>query len=144
MSVAPSISPPASGSPTSAEHAGHGRSRLLPLPACILLAAGAVGAAAYGVVSYHENEAWMDFHTEPPRVWDAAMASLRENGYTPSGDSRLGINDSEIRAGDATVWVERHPGGVTRAKVRVGTFDSAENKRLAALVLEGMKKRLVK
>lgn len=115
---------------------------LLLQPSCVLVAAGAVGAAAYGVLSYHENEVWMDFHAEAPQVWEAALASLKEHGYTPAADARLGSADGTIRAGNATVRIERHPQGVTRAKASVGTFDTAENRRLGALILEDTKRRL--
>src|ERR1041384_5525502 len=110
------------------------------LPGCVV-AAAAAGAAVYGALSYHENEAWMDFHTDLPKVWTAMLDSLQENGYPPDRRKQPGVNEGEITAGEATVKVERNP-GFTRVKVRVGTFDSEENRRHAGLILEGMKKRL--
>ena len=112
------------------------------LPAGCFVAAAAAGAAVYGALSYHENEAWMDFHTDLPKVWTAMLDSLQENGYPPDRTRKPGPNEGEIQAGEANVKVERNPGDFTRVKVRVGTFDNEENRRHAGLILEGMKKRL--
>lgn len=114
---------------------------LLPMSSCIV-AAVAAGAAAYGAISYHENEAWMDFHTELQPVWQAALESLQEHGYAPLPGQQPGPTGGEIRAGDAYAKVERHPGGFTRVRARVGNFDTADNRRLAGLILEGIKRRV--
>ena len=112
------------------------------LPAGCIVAAAAAGAAVYGAISYDENEAWMDFHAELPKVWQAMLDSLQAQGYAPDRKKVPGINEGEITAAEATVKMVRNPGGFTRVRVRVGTFDSEENRRHAGLILEGMKKRL--
>jgi hypothetical protein len=111
------------------------------LGGCIV-AAAAAGAAVYGAISYDENEAWMDFHADLPKVWTAMQDSLQENGYAPDRTRKPAVNEGALQAGEATVKMERNPGGFTRVRVRVGTFDSEENRRHAGLILEGMKKRL--
>ncbi len=111
------------------------------LPGCVL-AVVAAGAAAYGAVSYSDNEAWMDFHADSERVWDAALQSLKENGYAPDPKAKLLPGDTELRAGDCVLKLERHPTGFVRIKVRVGTFDTEDNRRKSGLILENMRQRL--
>ncbi|MGE3171362.1 MAG: DUF3568 family protein [Planctomycetota bacterium] len=116
---------------------------LLPaLPGCIVAAAAAVGAAAYGAISYHDNEATMDVKQDLPTVYAAARASLRDLGFPVDDRRQPGATEGTLHAGDAKVVVERHPGDVTRVRARVGTFDTDDNRRRARLILEAIKERL--
>ena len=113
----------------------------LVAPGCIAAAIVVGAAAAFGVVKYTENEAYRDFHDPLPAVWSATVASLRENGYPLPHDPLHGPNEGQIEAGDAKVVVERHAEDFTRVRVRIGTFESEDHRRRAALVLDGVASR---
>ena len=115
---------------------------LLPLPGCLLAAAAAAGAAAVGVVSYENNEAWMDYHATLPEAWSAATRAMRNLGYQVP--DRPAPTDSEgvIEAEGVKVTVQRQPNEITRVRARVGTFDTDENERRAKLILEEVRKLL--
>jgi len=113
----------------------------LPAGGCIL-AAVAVGAAAFGVVSYHENESWMDYHSDMAQVWTATVAAMREQGLPVAGDPKPNATDGTLQSGEARVIVESQPGNFTRVRAAIGTFDTADNKRKAGLLLEAIKAKL--
>lgn len=115
---------------------------LAPLGSCLVVAAAAVGAAAFGAISYHENEAQMDVEQDVPTVFAAAKAALRELAFPVDDAEQPGATGGTLKAGEARVLVERHPGGRTRVRVSVGTFRTDDNLRRAGLVLEATKKRL--
>lgn len=109
---------------------------LVLVPGCVVVAAAAVGAAAVGVVSYDHNEAWMDFKDTMPVTWAATLRALRAQGYVVPGEPQPGPIDGIVESGAAKVVVEAHPGGYVRVRVRVGTFDTADNERRAKLLLQ--------
>src|SRR5262249_34115208 len=115
---------------------------LLSCAGCFVAAAAAGAGVVYGAISYQQNEATMDVQQDLPTVWAASKAALRELGYTVDDSQKPGATEGTLRAGEAKVVVERQPGNVTRVRVRVGTFDTDDNKRHAALILEATKKRL--
>ncbi len=117
---------------------------LLPmlLSGCIVVAAGAVGAAAYGAISHHENEARMDVPHDLSRVFTAARDALRELGFLVEDAGQPGPTEGTLKAGDAKVVVERHVGNSTRVRVMVGTFQTDDNTRRANLIVESIKRRL--
>lgn len=106
---------------------------LMPLSGCLAVAAGAAGI---GYVRYKRNEETRDFRAELEEVWAAAEEAM----------GRLGHADPEQVSRNATAWVmegeayrvrvERHVEGTTRLRVRVGTFESAEHRREALLIVE--------
>ncbi len=114
---------------------------VMPFGGCVVAAAAALGVAAYGAVSYHENEAQIDLQTSLPQAFDAVLQSLRALGEKVSDDLRPGATEGQIEVGDYRVRVERHPEHVTRIRVRVGTFKADDNRRRAALLLEAVSKR---
>lgn len=115
---------------------------LLLLPSCIVVAAGAVGAAAYGAISHHDNESRMDVQHDLSRVFTAARAALKELGFPVEDGTPPGPTEGTIRAGDAKVVAERHVGNITRVRVMVGTFQTDDNTRRANLILEAIKRQL--
>lgn len=114
---------------------------LLSLPGCIV-AAAAVGAAAYGAISYHENEAWLDVQQDLPTVWAASKRALRAQAFPVDDTAMPSTTEGTLRAGDAKVAIERHPGNRTRIRASVGTFDTDDNERRAKLLLEAIQKEL--
>ena len=111
-------------------------------PGCVAAAVVVGAGAAFGVIKYMDNEAYRDFRTSMDATWSAAVASTREQGYPVSSDPAHGPSEGEFEAGDAKVIVERHPEDFTRVRVRIGTFESEDNKRRATLILEGVARRL--
>jgi hypothetical protein len=109
---------------------------------CFLAAAAAVGAAAYGVVSYDRNEARTDFHAGLAEVWQATLQSMRDLGYSVDLAQKPGATEGTITTGEAKVIVERHPEEFTRLRARVGTFDTEDNRRRAGLILDAVRAKV--
>ena len=109
---------------------------------CVVAALAVGAAAAYGTIKYTENEAYEDFHANLDTTWRATVASLRENGYTAAENAAHGPVDGHLEIGDAKVTVETQPGDNSRVRVRIGTFDNEDHRRRAALILEGVSRRI--
>jgi hypothetical protein len=117
---------------------------LLVLPGCIFAAAAAVAAVAVGVVSYENNEAWMDYKGTLDQLWNATLQAMRKQGYVVPGDPKPNATEGTIEAGETRVVVETHAGGYVRVRVRVGTFTSEDNERKAKLLIEEVTAQLPK
>lgn len=117
---------------------------LLPwLASCVALAAAGAGAAAtYGYVSWRQNEETRDFQKPIEAVWKASLHSLEAQEYAIRQGPKLTRTEGTIEAESADVKLERLASGSTRVRVSVGTFDSAENRRLARLLLDEIGRRL--
>ncbi len=116
---------------------------LLGLSGCVAaVAAGAV----YGIVKYDGNEAMRDFDASVERVWRASLDALEGRGYElPAGVSReLAERQDTAEATGDGYWlrVEEQPEKRTRVRVRIGTFNTDEHKRKAALLIESIADRL--
>jgi hypothetical protein len=101
-----------------------------------------VAIAAVGMKSFLENEAHVDVRAPLDDAWNASLEALGENGYAFGEPTWHGATEGRIRVGDTNVVVERHPGNLTRVRVRVGVFDLADNRRRAALLIESVAKRV--
>jgi hypothetical protein len=110
----------------------------LALP--VLLVAGA--GAYFGAKSHAANESRRDVRVPLQDAWLATLEALGETGFVLSETSACGPTDGRVRAGDATVTVERHPGGFSRVRVRIGVFDTEDHRRRAALILEAIANRI--
>jgi hypothetical protein len=130
---------------------GHVVRRLAPLVlsaaaslagGCVVAAVAVGAAAAFGTVKYTENEAYRDFHAPLDATWKATIAALREEGYPVADSASHGPSEGKIEIDDAKVTVVREPGDATRVMVRIGTFSTDEHKRRAALILDGVAKRV--
>lgn len=115
------------------------------LTSCIVVAAGAVAAAAYGAISYHENEAVMNAKQDLRTTFLASREAMNELNFPVDATQKEpgdGSTEVTLTGGDAKVVLERHPGEVTRIRARVGTFDTEDNRRRAGLLLEKIRERL--
>jgi hypothetical protein len=114
----------------------------LPVAAggCLFLAVGA--AAAFGVVMYLENEAYQDFHADLDTTWNATLAAMRKLGYPVQEGMPHSTTEGEVKINDAHVRVTRESGGHTRVHVRIGTFETDDHRRRAALLLEEIAKSI--
>jgi hypothetical protein len=108
----------------------------------VFAAVALVAFTALGVKSFLDNESHVDVRAPLDDAWNAVLESLGENGYSFGEPTWHGATEGSIRTGDTNVIVERHPGSTTRVRVRVGTFDLADNRRRAALLLESVNKRV--
>lgn len=116
---------------------------LLPaLPSCIVAAVAAVGAATYGAVSYNGNEASVTVQKDLATVTQASKTAMRELGFPVDDTQQAGVTECTLTGGEAKVVLERHPGEVTKIRVRVGTFETEDNKRRSGLLLEKIRAHL--
>ena len=100
------------------------------------------GAAAYGLMSWMDNEAHRDLAAPFDATWQAAVDTLEDAGYAVDHVGLPTPTEGRIRVDDTQVVVERQPGGLTRVRVRVGRFDRSDHRRRAALILEGVANRV--
>ena len=117
----------------------------LPASGCMAVAAAAaVGTVAY--VQYEKNEVFKDYDRELDVVWTAAIDSLEALGYRVPYDVDRVLSgpatEAEIDGEDYSVRVEQHIGSRVRLRVRVGTFDTQDNRRRADLIIEEISGRL--
>ncbi|MSR37623.1 MAG: DUF3568 family protein [Planctomycetes bacterium] len=111
----------------------------LSLQSCILVAAGAIAGAAYGAVSYSNNEATMEVTQDFTKVFAAAKKALRKLQFQVDDTQVATATEGTLKSSDVTVDVERLPGNTTRVRAKVGTFATADNERRAKLILEEIK-----
>jgi len=67
--------------------------------------------------------------------------ALPETGYAVTGSS-LGPTEAHVAAGAARVALASFPDGRIHVAVSVGTFENADNRRRAALILERIGSRI--
>lgn len=108
----------------------------------VLGAFAAAGLGACVVWSFRTNEARRDLRESLDDVWDVSVGALGENGFLFGETAWDGATEGRVRAGEATVVAERHPGGITRVRVRVGALRTPDNLRRAGLILESISARL--
>jgi uncharacterized RDD family membrane protein YckC len=108
----------------------------------VLAAFAGVGICACVAWWYRRNELRRDVRVPLDAVWDASVAALGENGFLFGETTWDGATEGRVQAGDASIVAERHPGGITRMRVRVGTFRTPDNIRRAGLILESLSSRL--
>ena len=117
----------------------------LPLTGCVAVAVAAA-AGTVGYIQYEKNETYTDFKQDINVAWTASVDALEALGYeiTYSVARTLSepINESEIEGKGYKLRLERYPGDMTRARVRVGTFDTEDNRRKADLILEEISRQL--
>src|SRR5262249_34176809 len=72
--------------------------------------------------------------TRAPTVFAVSKKALRNLSF-PVDDPQVATpTEGNLNAGDAKVRVERLPGGTTRVRASVGTFDTKDNERRAKLI----------
>ena len=116
-----------------------------PLTGCAAIAvAGAAGAVGY--IQYEKNETYAEFDQDILVVWTACIDGLEALGFEiPYSVARTltgPVNESEIEGEGYKLRLERYLGDITRVRVRVGTFDTEDNRRRADLILEEISRRL--
>jgi hypothetical protein len=112
----------------------------LPLAGCLALAAGA--AAGYGAVQVAENESSRTYACSMERAWNASLDALGDVGAPRMTVPPPTRTEGAFRAGDVWVRVEKVSETAVRVRVRIGTFDTADHRRRAALYLDAVSSRL--
>ncbi len=107
---------------------------------CVAVAAGAI--ATVGYIKYDKNEAFGDYEKSFDDVWDASYGALSELDYEVLSTDKESPSEGRMTTEDIKLRVERHPGQLTRVRVRVGTFATEDHRRRAALVLERIRAKL--
>jgi hypothetical protein len=72
---------------------------------CITAGAYIVGRTVYGVTE-KRNTVGMNYHAEPPAVWNAAQVELASMGQEPESGAKLKKNKGELKAKDVKVRIE--------------------------------------
>ena len=114
---------------------------LSPALSGCLVVAGA--AAAYGTVQYVNNTVQEDFREDESDVREASADALHTLGYTFV--EKKEETDPTVRVfegHDLEVRLERRARGVVRVQVRVGLFDTDENRRRANVILDEIARQL--
>jgi hypothetical protein len=105
-----------------------------------VVAAGAAGGLAAAKIA--GNQVTRDYPVPLRTAYEATLSALPALGYPAPKASTLGPSEARVEAGDAAVAMATFPGGTTRVAVRVGTFESADHERRAALIHERLAARL--
>lgn len=116
------------------------------VPATGSCVAVVAAGAAYGFVKYDKNEASQEFETSIESAWSASIKALETSGYTvdPTVARDLASEADSAKVEGDGYWlrVEKHIESRVRVRVRIGTFESKENKRKSALLLEAIQEGL--
>jgi hypothetical protein len=108
----------------------------------VLASLTAAAAAVVLVRSLEANEVRRDFRAPFADTWDAAIDAIGQTGFAVGEPTWYAATEGTIRAGDAVVRIERHPGDVVRVRVRIGSFATSGRLRRAALILEQVAQRV--
>ena len=117
---------------------------MLFLPGCVAVALVVGAAGTYGAVEYVDNGSSRDFAATLDTTWSATIASMRDLGYPVATTLPHGPTEGHVEINDTEVWVEEHPGSVTRVRVLIGTFDTEDHRRRADLLLDSIAEKLSK
>lgn len=108
---------------------------------CVVAAVGAA-AAGYGAYKVHQNGDAREYEVPFERAWVAAGDALRESGYAVGAVTPQGPSEGAYEIQDVRVGVFKMSETRSRVEVVVGTFDNADNRRRARLVLDAVSRRL--
>ena len=104
---------------------------------CLAVAGLTVGAAGVvGYVYYDKNEARRDFGASFDKTWKATTEALRTLKYTVPKELEHSTDSGDLTIDNMKIRVARQPGNLTTVSVRIGTFDTADHRRRAGLILE--------
>jgi len=110
----------------------------LVLPGCLVMAAAAGAAVAYGYVRYDENEAFRDYRADVDATWAATKTTLARMGYAVPPEARFQDSRGELNVADVHVHVTANSSVSSRVAVTVGTFSSDDHRERATAVLDGI------
>ena len=122
-------------------------STLIAAQGCALFVIGAVAGAAAGTVSYVGNELRSTQEVSIDKAWAAANDAVKELQFSVvSGKTYKDATGGTLTARTAKdqqvrIQLIRTSDRLTETRVRVGTFDTTENRTMAQLVWDKMKAR---
>ncbi len=111
---------------------------LVPTPGCVAVVAAAAAATTVGYIKWEANQASRDFEHGFANTWKASLKGLEAVGYTIPAGTIPTRTEGTVKSGTARVEVALYPEGFTRVRVSVGTFDTAENRRKAGLIMKAV------
>jgi hypothetical protein len=115
---------------------------------CFLFVVGAVAAGAAGTVSYVGNELHVTQEVSVDRAWSAANGAVQDMQFSvitsKTFKDATGATLTARNAKDQPVRIQlaRTSDRLTEIRIRVGTFDTAENRAEAQLLWDKMKSRI--
>ena len=115
---------------------------------CFLFVVGAVAAGAAGTVSYVGNELHVTQEVSVDRAWSAANGAIQDMQFSvitsKTFKDATGGTLSARNAKDQPVRIQitRSSDRLTEIRIRVGTFDTSENRAEAQLLWDKMKARI--
>lgn len=109
---------------------------------CVAAAVGAAAAAGYGAYKVDRNGDARTYEVPFARAWVAAGDAMREAGYPVPVADPQGPSEGQYAWGDVRAAVFQMSATQARVEVTVGTFDNADNRRRARLVLDAVSRRL--
>jgi hypothetical protein len=122
-------------------------STLVAAQGCALFVIGAVAGAAAGTVSYVGNELRSTQEVSIDKAWSAANDAVKELQFSVvSGKTYKDATGGTLTARTAKdqevrIQLVRTSDRLTETRIRVGTFDTTENRTMAQLVWDKMKAR---
>ena len=111
------------------------------LAGCEVVVIAAV-AGVGGYFAYSENEHSRDYLVEFDDAWEALGTSLDALDYPEERTLTTAATDSTVEVNDLWVKMERHPQGVVRLRVRIGTFVGKGHKRRSTVLFDMIEKEL--
>ena len=112
-----------------------------PLTSCIAVAAAGAGAGI-GYVFYQRNEVHQDFPVDLETAWEAVLDVAGANEEGTNITSWMKDGAAELDGPDLKIRAEVRIDGITRIKIRIGTFETDEHERQAELMLEEIAQKL--
>jgi hypothetical protein len=115
---------------------------------CFLFVVGAVAAGAAGTVSYVGNELHVTQEVSVDRAWSAANGAIQDLQFSlitskTSKDSTGGtLSARNAKDQPVRIQLARTSDRLTEIRIRVGTFDTSENRATAQLIWDKMKSRM--
>jgi hypothetical protein len=121
---------------------------LVTTEGCFLFVVGAVAGAAAGTVSYVGNELHVTQEVSVDRAWSAANGAVQDLQFSlitsKTFKDATGGTLTARNAKDQPVRIQlaRTSDRLTEIRIRVGTFDTSENRARAQLIWDKMKSRM--
>jgi hypothetical protein len=108
------------------------------LTSCVAVAAAAIGAAAIGAYSYANNELSRDYHATYDQAWDATLKAAKDLNLTVTSQNKdyqkAVVQAKRADGTPVTINLEALEKDRVKLTVRVGTFESDENRRAAEAI----------
>jgi len=103
-----------------------------------VVVAGAAAGAGFGYYKYQQNELHQDYRADIETTLAATRSALRSSGLAEARVTEQTSTEARLEAQDVLAIVERYPDGLTRVRVRIGTFQSKDHRRRSLALLDAI------